>query len=98
MPGEIVLVDHLAHVAKNFRGGCDRRPDPRLEAVAEGMEVAVGADAGIAMGQPGAAETLLRLEDHKTRARKLRGQVIGTADAGDAGADDQHVEMFGGLR
>src|SRR5712664_2909642 len=47
MPSKIVLFDDVAHVGHDFRGGCDRRADPRLEAVAEGMEIAVGADAGI---------------------------------------------------
>ena len=43
---EIVLVDDLAQVAEDLGGGRDRRAGPRLEAVAEGVEVAVGADAG----------------------------------------------------
>ena len=69
---------------------------PRLEAVAEGVQVAVGADAGIAVGAPGAAEGLLGFERDEARARALRGEVIGRADAGDAGAGDQDVEMLGG--
>ena len=98
VPREIVLVDHLAHVGEDFVRGRDRRADPRLEAVAEGVEVAVGADARIAVGQPGAAEALLALEHDKARVRELLGQVIGAADAGDAGADDQDVEMLDSLR
>ena len=38
----------------------------------------------------------LRLEHDEARARTLLRQVIGAADAGDAGADDQHVEVLGG--
>ncbi len=97
MLAEIVLGDDLAHVGEDFGCGRDRRADPRLEAVAEGMEIAVGADAGIAMREPGAAEALLALQDDEARIRKLLCQLIGTADAGDAGADDENVEMFGGL-
>src|SRR5262249_31495593 len=57
---------------------------------------AVGADAGIAVGAPGAAERLLRFQRHERRSRALRGEVIGGSDAGDAGAGNQHVEMLGG--
>ncbi len=98
VPCQIVLGDHFAHIGLDFLRCRDRRADPRLEAIAEGVEVAVGADAGITMGQPGAAEILLALQDDKTRARQLRRQVIGAADAGNAGADDQDIEMLGGFR
>src|SRR5579883_2124815 len=92
---ETVLPDHLAHIRENFRCSRDRRPDPGLEAVAEGMQIGIGADTGIFVREPGAAKALLRFQDHKARIRQLPGQVIGAADAGDAGADDQHIEMFG---
>ena len=74
--GEVVLLDHLAHVVQDLVGGGDRRAGPRLEAIAEGVEVAVGADAGIAVGEPRAAEALLR-----SRAR--RSSCRGTAWSGD---------------
>ena len=61
VPGEIVLLDHLAHIGADLLGGRDRRPDPWLEAVAEGVQVAVGADARIFVRPPGAAKRLLRL-------------------------------------
>jgi hypothetical protein len=77
--GEAVLLDDLAHILPDFRGGGDRRAGPRLEPVAERMQVAVGTDAGIAVGQPGAAKAVLRLQDDKTRPRTLRGQMIGRA-------------------
>ena len=92
-----VFGDHLAHIAANFGGGRDRRRGPGLEAIAEGVQVAVGADAGIAVGQPGAAKAFLGFEHDKTCTGQLRGQVIGAADAGDAGADDQDIEMLGRL-
>ena len=94
---EVVLVDHLAHVFQDLRGRRDRRAGPGLEAVAEGVEVAVRADARIAVRDPGAAEALLRFEHDEAGAGALVGEVIGAADAGDAGADDQHVEVFRAL-
>ena len=93
---EIVLLDHVAHVFQDFGGARDRRRCPRLEAVAERVQVAVGADAGIAVGAPGAAKGLLGFQRDETRARALRREVIGGADAGNAGAGDQDVEMLGG--
>src|SRR5205085_626596 len=66
-----------------------------LEPVAEGVEVAVGPDAGETVAEPRAAERFQRLERHEGRAWILRLQVIGGRDARDAGADDEHVEMFG---
>jgi hypothetical protein len=95
---EIVLLDHLVHIGTDFGGGRDRRPDPRLEAIAESVEIGIGADARIFVRPPRAAERFLHLQDHEARARHLLGQLIGAAYAGDAGADDQHVEMLGCLR
>ena len=91
--GEIVLLDHVAHVLLDLGRGRDRRRGPRLEAVAEGVQVAVGADAGIFVRQPGAAKALLRLQHDKAGVGALLGEVPGCADARDAGADDEHVEM-----
>ena len=93
--GEIVLLDHLAHVGEDLGGGGDRRTPPRLEAIAEGVEVAVGADAGIAVRPPGAAEALLHVEHDEGLAGTLLGEVIGPANPGDAGAGDQDVEVLG---
>ena len=92
---ETVFGDHFGHIRFDFRRGGDRRTGPRLEAIAEGVEIAVGADAGVAMRAPGAAEAILRFQRHEAGARALFGQVIGGADAGDSGADDHHVEVFG---
>src|SRR5204863_826637 len=68
---------------------------PRLEAVAEGVEVAVRANAGITMGDPGSAKTLLSLQHDVAHVRALLDHVVGRANSGDAGADDQNVEMLG---
>ena len=97
MRAEVVLVDDFAHVAQDLRCRRDRRAGPGLEAIAEGIEVAVGADARIAVGEPRAAEVFQRFENDEARAGALLGEVIGAAHAGDAGADDQNVEVLGPL-
>jgi hypothetical protein len=91
---QVVLVDDLAHVAQDLGRGRDRGAGPRLEAVAESVEIAVGADARIAMGEPGAAKAFLRFEDDKAHAGALPGEVIGGADPGNPGPDDHNVELF----
>src|SRR5262249_22600970 len=91
---ETVIVDDLAHVLQDLGGARNRCARPRLEAIAEGVGVAVGADAGIAMRNPGATESPLAFEHDKARAGTLLCQMICCADPGDAGADDQHVEML----
>jgi hypothetical protein len=95
---EIVLFDHLAHIGADFVGGRDGRADPRLEAVAEGVEVAVGANARIFVGPPRSAKCLLLFQHDESGPGHLLGEVMGAADAGDAGADNQHVEMLDFLR
>src|SRR5207237_2383531 len=77
-----VFGDHFAHVGANFRSGRTRRAGPWLETVDEGMKVAVGADPGIAMRQPGAAKALLCLKHDKACAWELRRQVLCAANAG----------------
>src|SRR3954451_2964387 len=94
MLSEPVLLDDLTHIAENFLGRRDRRAGPWLEAVTEGVQVAVGTDAGIAMRRPGAAEGVLRFKNHKARVRTLPGQVIRRADARNAGAGDEDLEML----
>ena len=95
--GEVVLLDHLAHVLADLVCGGDRRPDPGLEAVAEGVEVAVGADArdSVCVSQV-PPKSSSASSTTNVRPRALLRQVIGGADAGDAGPDDQHVEVLGG--
>src|SRR5437763_16081535 len=98
MRREPVIVDDLAHIAQDLGGRCDRRASPRLEAITEGVEVAIGAYPGIAMRNPGAAEGILRFERDKARPGALFCQMVGGADAGNAGPDDQHVKVLGLLR
>ncbi len=69
--GQIMVVDDLAHIGQDLFGRGDGRALPRLEAVAEGVEVAVGSDARIAVGMPGAAEALLALQHREARPRTL---------------------------
>ena len=92
---QVVLVDDFAHVAEDLGRGGDRCAGPRLEAVAESVEIAVGADARIAMGEPGATKAFLRFEDDKAHARTLLGEVIGGANPRNPGPDDHNVEMLG---
>src|SRR5450631_4831036 len=94
---EIVFLDHFAHVAQNLRGGRDRGAGPRLEPVAESMQVAVGPDPGIAVGSPGPAKALLGLENDKTRPQTLLGQMVGRTHPGNAGAGDDDIEMLGAV-
>ena len=93
--GDPVLIDHLAHVLEDFFGAGDRRADPGLEAIAEGIKIAIGTDARILVRFPGAAEALLHLQDDIGFAGALFLQVIGRTDPGNPGADDQHVDMVG---
>ena len=93
---DAVLAGGLAHVVEDRRTVGDRlglRPGP--ERVAEREHVRVRADARVAEQVPGAADVLARLEDRVGLAGALRLQLAAGADAGQAGADDQHVEMFG---
>ena len=67
---------------------------PRLEGEAQGVHVAVRADARIAEQVPGAAQMGPALEQRIGPVRTLILQVIGRADAGNPGADHQHVEVL----
>src|SRR5271170_4342971 len=98
MRGKGVFLDDLAHIREDFGRTGDRRPGPWLEAITEGVEIAVGADAGIAVGKPGAPEALLRLEDDEALPRALLGEVIGAADPGDSRPDNDDVEALGAFR
>ncbi len=81
MGAEIVLVDHFAEVLEDLIGRGDRHTGPRLEAVAEGVEVAVGANARVAVHPPGAAEAIEPLQHYEACAGALFRQVVGPADA-----------------
>src|SRR5207249_1793170 len=61
---------------------------------AQGVHVRVRADAGIAEEVPRPADVVARLEDGVRPIRTARLQMVAGADAGDPGADDQHVEVL----
>src|SRR5665213_546632 len=69
---------------------------PRLERVAERVQIGVRADTRIAEQVPGAAEVVAGLENRVALGRMCGLQVVRGADTGDAGSDDQHVEMVRG--
>src|ERR1700744_934393 len=92
---DAVLGRGLLHIIQDARPVRDRlRLGPRLERIAQREHVAVGADAGIAKQIPGAADRLASLEDRKALGRAFRLEMIARTDAGQAGADDEDVEMF----
>ena len=95
LPVDAVVDSGLADVIQNPRPVGDRlRLGPRFERIAERIHVRVGADAGIAKQIPGAADAVAPLEDHVALARAFLLQVIARANAGQAGADNEDVEMF----
>lgn len=59
------------------------------------MHVAVGTDAGIAEEIPCSANRVTALKDGVALARALLTQVAGRADARQARADDDDVNIFG---
>ncbi len=90
-----ILGGGLADVVQNLRPVGDRlRLAPWLERIAHREHVAVGADARITEQVPGAADAVAALENDKTLGRTIALQVIARADAGQSGADDQHIDMF----
>ena len=89
-----MLFDHILHIAQDLVGRGDGRADPGLETIAEGEEIAVGANARIGMGRPGAAEGLQRLQNDIGLVGALFLQVAGRADARNPRPDNQNVEGF----
>jgi hypothetical protein len=91
MPWSLALAD----VVQDGRAVGDRLGVlPRPEAVAQRVHVGVRAHAGIAEQIPGAAARLAAFEDGVALARAAILQVPGGADAGEAGADDQDIEVL----
>src|SRR5271165_5797852 len=89
---DAVLGRGLAQVRQDLVGARDRLfVAPRLELIAERVQVRVGPDARIAEQVPRAARGVPRLEDQVAALRVLTLQVIRGTDAGEAGADDEHV-------
>ncbi len=96
VPIDPVLRDGLAQV------GHDRRPVgnrlfrfPGLEAEAERLHVAVGADAGVLEEVPRAADVGAAFEDDVGAIRAQGLQVVAGANPGYARADDDHIDVLG---
>ena len=91
----VVLRDGLAQVGQNLV----RRRDgifvaPRLELVAERVQIGVRPNPGISEQIPRASGCAACLKDGVGPAWVFLLQVVGGADAGDACADDQDVYML----
>ena len=92
---EAVLGDDLVEVVEDRRARRDRRAAPRLEPVAVGVQVAVGADPGVAVRPPGPAVTVACLKDDEAPAGEPLPQVVRGADPGDSRPDDEEVDLPG---
>src|SRR3954470_15458884 len=95
LPVDAVIGGGVADVIQDPRPVGDRlRLGPRPERIAQREHVRVPADAGITKQIPGAADTIAPLENGVALAGALLLQMIARADAGQASADDQHIEML----
>jgi hypothetical protein len=81
----------------------DRRPvgdrlalRPRAERVAEREHVGVRANARVGEQGPGTADAVARLEDRVGLTRAVVVEVMRGADAGQAGPDDQRIDVLEG--
>ncbi len=97
-PVDVVLRGDGAQVVED-RGAVGQRPvaAPRAPREAEGEHVGVRADAGVAEQVPGAAGALPRLQHGHRAGGVLDREPAGGADAGEAGTDDQDVDVLGGV-
>ncbi|CCH78510.1 hypothetical protein BN12_30036 [Nostocoides japonicum T1-X7] len=93
--GEVVLGDRLAQVVQDERRiGDGVLVAPRLELVAEGVQVGVGPDSGVAEQVPRAADALAPFEDDDRLAGELAVEVCRRTDPGDPRTDDHDVELL----
>ena len=93
---DAVLARRIAHVVEDRRPIGDRlRVLPRPERVAERVHVRVRADARVAEQVPGPADRIAGLEDRVGLAGAARLEMVAGADARQARADDQHVQVLG---
>ena len=94
---EVEPVDHVVEVALGLRLlGEVLLPLPLVEQllreqVAVGVALGVEPGPGVAVPVPGAADAVAGLEQLHREARLAR--AVQLVDAGDAGADDQHVDV-----
>ena len=98
---EVEPVDHVVEVALGLGLlGEVLLPLPLVEQLLReqvGVRVALGVEprAGVAVPVPGAADAAAGLEQLRREARLAR--AVQLVDAGDAGADDQHVDVGRGV-
>ena len=94
---DAVLAGGFLDIATNRRAvGDGLRLAPGLEVVAECVHVRIGTDARITKQVPGTAHGLASFENGEPLARAKALEVAGGADSGQAGADDQDIQMLGG--
>src|SRR4029077_12522123 len=94
---EVVVLDDLVEVGEDLLARRDRRAAPRLEPVAVGEQVTVGAYTRVPMRPPGPAPVVLGVQDYEGSVGELVPQMVGGADTGDPGADDEDVDVAGVL-
>ena len=96
MLGDVVLVRGVGEVLPDvFAVGDGLLAEPRLERKAQREDVAVGAHTRVAEQIPRPAQTLTPLQHRVAQVGVLLVNAVRGVDAGDSGADDQHVEVFG---
>src|SRR5690554_2544548 len=69
---------------------------PRFKVVAQGEHVRIGADAWVAEQIPSATNSVTALSDHKSLLGGVFAQVRSSANAGQAGANDNYVYSING--
>src|SRR5260370_3244222 len=92
---ETVVGDEVGEIREDLSGSGDRRARPRREAVAKRVEIAMGADTRVLVGEPRPTKARLRFDDDEAFVWALPGEVIRSADSRDPGPDDQDVKMLG---
>src|ERR1700761_3815038 len=91
---DAVLVCGGGQVLADMRAvGHAFRPRPRLPREAQREDGAVGADTRIAEQVPGAADLIAPLQDDVAGPRVALADAVGRAQAREAGADDDDVEV-----
>ena len=95
-PTEIVVVDDLLEIRQNLvRVGDGVIGSPRLELIAECVQIGVGPDTRVAEQVPGAADGVTAVGDGEGPTRLCGGQIVRQTDPGDAGTDDEDIDVPG---
>lgn len=94
VPVDAVVFNGFLQVVEDGVGLGNGLARPGLEAVAEGVQIAVGTHPRVGVLAPGTAEGRLVFQQHKGLAGAFFPQVVGGADTGNTGADDQYVKML----